>query len=164
MYLLYSEIKNRLKNSIEGIKTIALYNNQLESSEMEESFLCPAVFIAFPEITFTSMGKKSQQGKAIITLYVAYESYAESENSEGVIGDEGIFLLVELINKVLHGWHTEKFGALARRRMQTANTWGNIYVVAIDYECEFKEDSAEIKMALQQFGLDTSIQLVDKLL
>ncbi|WP_448529166.1 hypothetical protein [Raineya sp.] len=159
MYSLYADLKQRL-SQISLLKTITLYNNQLETMEKEEPFLCPAVFISFPEISFQSVSKKFQQGKASITLYIAYESYSEIEEIDGIMGEEGVFLLAELINKVLHGWHKDYFGALARKRMQTANAWGNIYVVAVEYECEFREDSAGIYSALQTYNLEKTIQFL----
>lgn len=153
MYVLYKAIKERL-SLIDVVQTITLYNNQLETMEQEEPFLCPAIFIAFPEVYFTSLSKRFQQGKATFTLYIAYESYAEIEDQKGVIGEEGVFLLAELVNKVLHGWHNEFFGAISRKRMQTSTSWGNIYVVAIEYESEFREDSAGLQTAIETFGLE----------
>ena len=160
MYTIYKAIKDRIKAKITGIPTIGLYNNQFETEDQEESFLYPAVFISFPEINYKSLGKHTSQGNSIITIYIGYETYLEPDEPKGVIGEEGVFLFFEMINKALHGFHTEKFGALALRKVRTSIAWSNTYILAVDYECTFQEDSASLRERLEELTLVCGTQFV----
>ncbi|KOY85097.1 hypothetical protein AD998_02055 [bacterium 336/3] len=162
MYEIYASIKNRLKDKVLGLKTIGLYNNQFETEEHETSFLYPATFISFPDIDYTNAARGSQQAKCIITIWIGFESYQKEDAADGVIGEEGVFLLAEVINKALH-LYSDSFGKLSRIKMRTPLAWGNIYVVAIDYECKFTDNSAKINTILQEFSLQYGIEFVDKL-
>lgn len=102
---LYNGLKTDLL-AIPGIKHVALFNNQVQKYEENNSFLCPAVFIQFMPSGYTDLSLGVQQYDLIVRLHIVHETYATD--------DITLLTLNNSIFSIIHLNQYEKFGRLSR--------------------------------------------------
>lgn len=123
---LYNSLKTDLL-SIEGIKHVALWNNQLEHENEENPFLYNAIFIELLQSNYRDKGKfaTSQEYDMIVRLRICFESYL----------DEDVTIL-DLLDSVWQKVHTKQygvFGKLLRRNEEQNFDHPNVQVYIQDY-------------------------------
>ena len=123
---LYNSLKADLV-AINGIKHVALWNNQLERENEENPFLYPAIFIEFLPSNYRDKGKfaVSQEYDMTVRLHVCFESYLDEDTT-----------ILTLLNSVWQATHNKQystFGKLLRRNEEQNYDHPNVQVYIQDY-------------------------------
>jgi hypothetical protein len=123
---LYNSLKADLV-AINGIKHVALWNNQLERENEENPFLYPAIFIEFLPSTFRDKGKYavSQEYDMTVRLHVCFESYLDEDTT--------ILTLLDNVWQTVHAKQYDIFGKLLRRNEEQNYDHPNVQVYIQDY-------------------------------
>ncbi len=123
---LYNSLKTDLV-AINGIKHVALWNNQLERENEENPFLYPAIFIEFLPSTFRDKGKfaVSQEYDMTVRLHVCFESYLDEDTT--------ILTLLDSVWQTVHTKQYDIFGKLLRRNEEQNFDHPNVQVYIQDY-------------------------------
>jgi hypothetical protein len=123
---LYNSLKTDLV-AINGIKHVALWNNQLERENEENPFLYPAIFIEFLPSTFRDKGKfaVSQEYDMIVRLHVCFESYLDEDTT--------ILTLLDSVWQTVHNKQYSTFGKLLRRNEEQNFDHPNVQIYIQDY-------------------------------
>lgn len=72
---LYSALIVQINTDAPEIKTVRLWNSQLDNDTTEEAIAFPAVFVDFSSIVWTGKQKQGQQGAFEITFHIVMERY-----------------------------------------------------------------------------------------
>lgn len=124
--VVFNKLKSTL-SSIQGIKHVALWNNQLDNEKEENAFLCPAVFIEFNNANFKDLTEGVQQFDSIITLHLIFESYK----------DEDTFIL-QLKQDVYKATHTLQCGVSASKLLRVDERQNFDHDNVQDYQTDYK--------------------------
>jgi hypothetical protein len=92
-----------------AIKHIGLWNRQVEFIEQEEHFPLPAVFVEFGKLSWRHQTGGLQDADLTVGLHVLTTAMPE-----GYDGDEFHLDLLDKINRCLHGFTGEYWGAFKR--------------------------------------------------
>lgn len=106
--------------------------------------LFPCVLLECEGVDFISTARRSQQGKATITLRVADVKMMQQPNvkvTDDVPRYSFFELLVE-INRVIHGMSGNNFSPLTRRTISRARRDDGIREFVITYDFSFADNSA----------------------
>lgn len=124
--VVFNELKQRLK-TIQGIKHVALWNNQFEREREENAFLFPCCFIEFNNSNFKDLLNGVQQFDSIVTIHLGFESYK----------DEDTFIL-QLKQDVYKAVHTVTCGVSATKLLRTEERQNFDHDNIQDYQIDFK--------------------------
>lgn len=122
--IVYNKLKQVL-SSIQGVKTVGLWNNVDESKD--NAFLYPCIFIEFNNSDFVDLTQGVQQFNSIITLHLGFESYK----------DEDTFIL-QLKQDIFKNIHTLQCGVSASKLLRVSERQNWDYDNAQFYEIDFK--------------------------
>lgn len=143
--ILYRELKAELIK-IDGIKHVALFNNQFEKEEDKDVFNCPCVFIQFSPDNFVDLGCNSriQLYDCTVTLHLGFEHYKTT--------DEDILDLKQRVFAKIHHFEplgTKNVGRLQRIAERQSSDYNNLIVYETDYKCIIKDyDAAPEQIAV----------------
>jgi hypothetical protein len=123
---LYNALKPDLV-AISGIKHVALWRNNLERENVENPFLCPAIFVEFLPSVYRDKGKgaSSQEYDLTIRLRIVFESYLDEDTT--------ILTLVDNVWQTVHTKQYGIFGKLLRRNEEQDFDHDNVQVYIQDY-------------------------------
>jgi len=124
--VVYSELKTAL-STIQGLKTIGLWNNQFERENEENSFLYPCCFIEFNNSNFKDLLQGVQQFDSVLTLHLGFESYK----------DEDTFIL-QLKQDVYKVVHTLQCGVSASKLLRVEERQNFDHDNVQDYQTDYK--------------------------
>lgn len=124
--VVFNKLKEQL-SLIQGIKHVALYNNQLERENIENAYLCPACFIEFNNENFVDLTQGVQQFDSIVTVHLVFESYK----------DEDTFIL-QLKQDVYKATHTLQCGVSASKLLRVAERQDFDHDNVQDYQTDYK--------------------------
>ena len=124
--IVYNELKKAL-STIQGIKTVGLWNNQFDRESEENAFLYPCVFIEFNNSGFKDLTVGVQQFDSIITLHLGFESYK----------DEDTFIL-QLKQDVYKKVHTLQCGVSASKLLRIDERQNFDHSNVQDYQTDYK--------------------------
>lgn len=134
---LYNGIKTDLTNANIGIKTIALWRNQIEREPDEIPFLYPAVFIEFLTSNYMESSSKAYQTlNMTVRLHVCFESY-KTEDLDILTLTQEIYSTLQLKAYSSANLH---FGVLKRRNEEQNFDHPNIQDFMQDYDVSMAKD------------------------
>ena len=123
---LYNSLKTDLL-AITGIKHVALWRNNLERENVENPFLCPAIFIDVLPSNYRDKGRLavSQEYDLTVRLRIAFESYKDE--------DTDVLTLVDSVWQTVQNKQYSTFGKLLRRNEEQDFDHDNVQVYIQDY-------------------------------
>ena len=123
---LYNSLKTDLL-AITGIKHVALWRNNLERENVENPFLCPAIFVEFLPSNYRDKGKLavSQEYDLTVRLRIAFESYKDE--------DTDVLTLVDSVWQTVQNKQYGTFGKLLRRNEEQDFDHDNVQIYIQDY-------------------------------
>ena len=124
--VIFNKLKESL-SSIQGIKTVGLWNNQFDKEAQENPFLYPCCFIEFNNSNFVDLTQGVQQFDSIITLHLGFESYK----------DEDTFIL-QLKQNVYKATHTLQCGVSASKLLRVDERQNFDHDNVQDYQTDYK--------------------------
>lgn len=124
--IIYNKLKEKL-SLIQGLKHVALWNNQFERENEENAFLYPCCFIEFNNSNFVDLTLGVQQFDSIITLHLGFESYK----------DEDTFIL-QLKQDVYKAIHTLQCGVSASKLLRVDERQNFDHDNVQDYQMDYK--------------------------
>lgn len=150
MKLLYQELRAALESGT-SVQHVRLWNNQVELSEKKEQipFQTPAIFIDFPSIEWSTIGKGKQNAQLMTRLYCVFESFATDENEE----DLQVFTFRQEVYLVAQKFKATQTGSFQRVSEQTDPNHTNLYVWIMDFTSTYTDIDAEDPRG----GVDTQI-------
>jgi hypothetical protein len=124
--ILYNSLKPDLQ-AINGVKTVFLWNNQLERENEEQPFLYPAIGIEFLPSNFRDKGRQatSQEYDMIVRLHILFESYLDE--------DVSILTLTDSVWQTVQNKRYGTFGSLLRRNEEQNFDHPNVQDYIQDY-------------------------------
>ncbi len=132
---------NAIKTQVEtvtDVKTVRLFNSQIDNEERENPFKYPAVFIEFQEILWNKAIRNVKTGEATITLHIAVESYkTETESLPAVLA------LAAKIHVAIDGFGGGCFTEFALQAERQDTDHDNCIVWQIDYQTELTEGASD---------------------
>lgn len=142
--IIYEEIKAKVLTDQPKVKTFRLWNNQIDNLSNEDSFLFPAVFLGFTDLTFMHRSSGIQDIEGTITLYIVQHEL-RTENLENLD-------FVDTIAKALNGFQTDTILSPLKRTQERQDIdhdqliiWEQDFnIKAIDCTSSKFEDSIEI--------------------
>ena len=121
----YNFIREKLLE-IQDVKTVRLYNRQIEKLSEESTFELPSVFFEFMDLEYKAKGKGTQEADTNIRLYVCLQSLETEELA--------IFDLMEKIQSKIQGLtDTINFSPLNRVSESQDIDHDNVIVWLMDY-------------------------------
>lgn len=140
---LYKELANTI-SSVEKVKWIDLWHDQINFLETEHRFPAPAVFLNFRILNAEDIGEKAQMLTTQIEVYVFYETFADTYKGSVNQNSALEFLnLLDEIHKTLHGSGGEVYNNMRRTGtlpIDTGNA-GNLY--QLTFECQVADNGAK---------------------
>lgn len=124
--VIFNKLKEQL-SLIEGIKHVALWNNQFERENEENAFLYPCCFIEFNNSNFVNLTLGVQQFDSVITIHLGFESYK----------DEDTFIL-QLKQDVYKVVHTLQCGVSASKLLRIDERQNFDHDNIQDYQTDYK--------------------------
>lgn len=124
--VVYNKLKEQL-SQIQGLKTVGIWNNQLQRESVENAFLYPACFVEFNNENFKDLTEGVQQFDSIVTLHLCFESYK----------DEDTFIL-QLKQDVYKATHTLQCGVSASKLLRVAERQDFDHDNVQDYQTDYK--------------------------
>jgi hypothetical protein len=124
--ILYNGLKPDL-TAINGVKTVFLWNNQLERENEEQPFLYPAIGIEFLPSNFRDKGRQatSQEYDMVVRLHILFESYLDE--------DVSILTLTDSVWQTVQNKRYGTFGSLLRRNEEQNFDHPNVQDYIQDY-------------------------------
>jgi len=134
-----NDIKQRILSEVPEIKTVRLWNNQIEQliAQRNESISFPAVFLGFDEgLEWQSKSQKGIQYSEDLALYVRVvgENYVDNTYDDST--EWGIFDLKESVYKALQSYDPVNASELDRIREQTDESHDSIYIYTQVYRID----------------------------
>jgi hypothetical protein len=145
---LYLDIKERLKeiNNKEGeqlLKHFDLWNRQVEFIEQETPFACPALFVEFSPMSWSTLGYRVQEAVLTVRLHIVTEWYAGTADYSPTEGQALEFLdIIDLVVASLQGFATEYTNTWMRTRSITNHDHERYVDNIEEYECCLRDVSA----------------------
>lgn len=145
--IFFEKVKQRLIDRVPEIKSIDLFNGQIENEKKENPIQFPACFIEFQSIDWTSKGRGIQQGIAAVKFYIAIETYKTgiTGSATAALSDTSILELITKIHVALNGFDDELFTPLARSSEQQDIGHDNVLVWGVVYMTQLTDDGAETR-------------------
>jgi len=123
--------------TVEEIKTIALWRNQIEREDIENPFLYPAVFIEFLTSNYMESSSKAYQSLELtVRLHICFESYKD-EDLDVLRLTQQVYSTMQLKN---YAGTNGKFGAMKRRNEEQNFDHPNIQDFIQDYSVGTAKD------------------------
>lgn len=140
MKIFYQELRAAIEANTSALH-VRLWNNQITLSEKGEQipFKTPAVFIDFPSIIWTQIGKGKQNAQLTTRIYCVYESFTTDENEE----DVQVFDFFNEVYKAVQDFKPTQSGKLQRTSEQTDINHTNLYVWTMDFISTYTDINAE---------------------
>lgn len=127
----YSEIKAKLEE-ITTLKTVRLWNNQVDNDNKEIAFDYPAVFVEFPAIEWESRSYGNQIGVVDVTLYICQKEFRK-ENIN-------FFDLIDEVYLKIQGFSSEVISSEMQRTNEEQDTeHGNIIIWKQTYSMQIED-------------------------
>lgn len=131
---LYIALKALLE-AINGIKYVALWNNQFERENENVSFNYPCVFIEFADINYTELLKGTQQVDMTVNLHLGFESYLTE--------DLDVLTLKQTIYSAVHLFSSDDSNGTSSRLLRRSETQNfdhnNIQEYILSFACSGKD-------------------------
>lgn len=124
--VIFNKLKETL-SSIQGIKHVALWNNQFERENEENAFLFPCCFVEFNNSNFKDYTLGVQHFDSVITIHLGFESYK----------DEDTFIL-QLKQDVYKAIHTLQCGVSASKLLRVDERQNFDHDNIQDYQTDYK--------------------------
>lgn len=147
---LYAAILEKIKDDVTAVKWIDLDSGQLDNPERNYPFAFPAVFIDFPEITWSDLGERRQDGDVQINVRVAMRIINQTHgNTQDTAYDTftqamNALKLLNTIHSKLHGFSDgTNFGRLIRLATSTERRDDGLKVFNMIYSCRVMDLSAQ---------------------
>jgi hypothetical protein len=134
---LYNALITNINNNLPEIKTVKLYNNQLERENVENPFLYPAIFIEFTDKQFNELSQGVQQINMIVNIRLCFASYKDE--------DTDILRLKQDVYKVINRFRNEYFSRLLRVSEEQNYDHNNIQQYIIGYKTTGKDFFDDIR-------------------
>lgn len=131
---LFNAIDAQIVAAAPSIKTVQLWNNQLENESREEVRQVPIVYIEFSEIEWESNQKGYQLAPITVTLHIVIEEYATDDRTHLAIVDE--------VFTALHMLEANTFTALTRTSERQDIDHDNLIVWEVDYTTTLQDNQA----------------------
>lgn len=141
MKLFYSELRAAIESNT-AAQHVRLWNNQIGLMEKGEQIPIPsypAVFVDFPSIIWSQLGKGKQNAQLTTRLYCVYESFATDENEE----DLAVFDFFNSVYLAVQDFQPTQSGKLQRISEQTDIMHTNLYVWQMDFISTYTDINAE---------------------
>jgi len=161
MKVFYQEIRKQIEDNT-SVQHVRLWNNQINLSEKGEQipFQFPAVFIDFPYMQWSQVGKGVQTCQLTIRLYIVFESFITAENEE----DVEIFDLRDEVYLAVTdpAFVPTNAKMLMRISEQTDPNHTNTYVWTMDFNTTFTETigitpRGNVSAEINTLNLDTDL-------
>ncbi|MCZ2393403.1 MAG: hypothetical protein LC105_06085 [Chitinophagales bacterium] len=140
---LYKELSEKLTDTVEQIRWVDLWHNQVNFLQDEHPFPTPAVFLNFRTLNINDTGLKVQNINLQVDVFVFYETFADtykdSVNQESALG------FLELLNDVyaaLHGTEGDNYSSMRRIGFAPVDTGGAGNLYQISFECTLVDYAA----------------------
>lgn len=140
MKLFYQELRTAIE-----VNTLAahvrLWNNQVQLWDKGEQipFQLPAVFIDFPSIIWSQIGRGKQNAQLTTRIYCVYESFLTDENEE----DVEVFDFFNSVYLAVQDFKPTQSGKLQRISEQTDINHTNLYVWTMDFLSTYTDTNAQ---------------------
>ena len=140
MKLLYQEIRQQIEGN-SSAEHVRLWNNQVNLWDKGEQipFQMPAVFIDFPQLEWSQIGKGKQNSQLLTRLYIVFESFITAENEE----DLDVFDLRDEVYLAVQDFKPTQSGKLQRVAESTDPNHTNLYVWTMDFRSTYTDIVAE---------------------
>jgi hypothetical protein len=144
----FSDIRTQLLNNVTGLKTVELWNTQIEATianEAELPIVTPAVYLSIPEEieyrAFTCPGV--QEGRFTFTVYIVTDNLIDNGFDDQ--GTDWDFLdFKQSVYKVLEGFKpTDSTKELNRTTEILNSDHGGYYVFSQSYSANYVDNEAE---------------------
>lgn len=146
---LYTSLINHLdtrvvdENQLPQLTWQDLWYGQTDFPELAEAIEYPAVFYEFQSDNIESLGVSSKTVDLICSLYVAYNTFLDT-NNQSLEQNEGLAFMRLLgdIDEVLEGQNIGDIGVVRQVAFTPYNTRTNVIVYRIDYAITFIDEAA----------------------
>lgn len=161
MKLFYQELRASIEANT-AANHVRLWNNQIELSDKAEQipFQTPAVFIDFPSIIWSQIGKGKQNAQLTTRVYCVYESFSTTENEE----DLAVFDFFNSVFLAVQDFKPTQSGKLQRISEETDTNHTMHYVWIMDFLSTYTDVSAEsprggVSAQMNTINLNTDLQI-----
>ncbi len=161
----YEAIKNHLKDNVPEVRTINLWNNQINYEQEQIAIVTPAVYVEMPSAVWGRIGKSSaQHGTGVVRIYVVQNKLSDSYTIDGsdaeTQGDAlDRFDLVQIIHNKLQQFRTPYFKELERSGTDADVDHNNIIVDIIDYSTTLIDNNVnELQHKDGNFNRETTLK------
>jgi len=138
----FNAIKAELE-TITSVKTVKLFNSQIDNEERENPFSYPAVFIEFQEIIWLKRTRGVKEGETTITLHVAVESYKNETDSA-----PDVLAITNEVHVKIEGFGGGCFTELSKSAERQDIDHDNCIVWQLDYETLVTDGAADDRLNL----------------
>jgi hypothetical protein len=139
---LYTEIATKLE-TIEPIKWIDLWHNQINFLEDEHPFSGPALFLSFRIANVQDEHKLVQNLTVQMDVYVFFETFADTfQGSHNQATALDFLDLLTEVNRQLHGASGTTFSEMRRTGMSAVDTGSAHNLYRATYTCLVNDESA----------------------
>ena len=161
----FIEVRDLLK-SIEKIKTVRFWNNQIDKDDAENAYNYPAVFIEFSSVDWVSEKYKTQKGDTVIILHVCTEEYNTENVDELDVMVQTLDLVTE-IKSVIQNYTSDTVAEPLNRTNSEQDTdhdniivWRESYRATInDIDGNTEEDKVIIPSGTIQAVITTDLDI-----
>jgi hypothetical protein len=134
---LYTALKAHIISELPEIKSVRLWNNQINREEDENAFLYPIVFLQFQPLEFRELSQGVQQFDMIVTTHLGFESYKDE--------DTYVLELKQKVFKAVNRFRNEYFSRLLRVAERPNFDHPNIQVYETDFRTTGKDFTTDIR-------------------
>lgn len=141
---LYLELAETIDQSLDEIRWIDLWHNQVNFLADEHPFPTPAVFLSFRGRRFKDAGDKVQDVTMQVDVFLFYETFTDTYH-DGVNQESALKFIDSLdrLNALLHGSQGENYSSMRRIGLTPVDTGGSGNLYQLVYECTLIDFSAQ---------------------
>ena len=140
---LYTEISEKIRDSIPEVVWIDLWHNQVNFLADEHPFRTPAVFLNFRSLGTTDLGEKLQQVNLQVDFFLFYETFADTYN--GAFNQDSALEFLKVMEKIhgnFHGTAGDNYSAMRRIGFNAEDTGGAGNLYKVTFGCLLEDSSA----------------------